>query len=97
MTKIVFNNNENEAVEISGFNRNTSFSEDNTISNAYVNAIGGVAILQKYGIETITSIKIYNDEEVIYELDNLNAKISNIDEYLNNEQITVNANILFNI
>jgi len=85
MTKIVFNNNENEAVEISGFNRNTSFSEDNTISNAYVNAIGGVAILQKYGIETINSIKIYNDEEVIYELDNLNAKISNIDEYLNNE------------
>lgn len=94
MTKIVFNNN--IEFKISSYNKTTYITNNALASN------GSCTILvdnsdnldDLCNIE-INSIEIYSDDEKIYELNNLKARITNYIEQLNEDRIDRIINILF--
>ena len=93
MNKIKFNNTE---FEVGSYSKTTNFSDGTIHSTAYCSLItNNIAELQALGLETITSIEISHDNEVIYELNNLTAKINDISEYLNGNTIDVSLNLVF--
>lgn len=99
MAKIILNNEEFIFIN---YNRNTYFSEEEITSNGYINGIGGEnarSRLDTLGQETITSITIKNNYNItIYSLENIEAKIVNIDESYADGQdgVTISLNIKFN-
>jgi len=96
MAKIKFNNDVN-TYPITGFNRNSTFTDGVMTSYAYVNlnAIPSVAsALQAYGISGIDSIKIYDDnDELMYNLDNIDGQVAALDETLSGTSIQITMNI----
>lgn len=96
MAKIILNN---EEFNFLGYNRNTYFNGDTIQSNAYISALDGENLptrLQTLAEDTITSIKIKVNDEIIYNLTNLDAKISNFDEAFNgSDAVNTNVNINF--
>jgi hypothetical protein len=80
MNKIVLNNAE---FEIDNFNKSTNYMDGNITSNGYVSILtNDVGPLNTLATQTITSIKIYHDESLIYNLENINAHIDTVNEYL---------------
>ena len=55
-----------------------------------------VDALVRIAVSPITSIEILNDETSIYDLDDLNAKLTNITETVYDGTINVSAQITFN-
>lgn len=93
MNTIKFNN---EVFEVSSYTKNTTFSEDSISSNGYCELVSpNIANLMSIAQDPITSIRIYHDNTQIYELENINAKIENINEYLSDDRISVNMNFIF--
>jgi hypothetical protein len=45
--------------------------------------------------EDITSIQIYYNDTLIYDLSNIHAKVDNINEYLNVDKMSINMNLVF--
>ena len=45
--------------------------------------------------ETITTIRIYHDNNLIYNDDDLNVSISGINEYLDNDRVVLSLNLRF--
>lgn len=96
MTTMILNSIE---FEFAFYNRNTYFSGANITSTANINQIKGDNIAEKLTAlaqETITSLKIKKDNEIIYSLENLNAQIQSFDESFDGEVFNVNLNINFN-
>ena len=93
MNTIKFNN---EEFEVASYTKNTSFSEDSITSNGYCELIApNISNLMSVAQVPITSIEIYHDNTQIYELENINARIENINEYLSEDRISVNMNFVF--
>lgn len=93
MTKIKLNNYE---CEIDSYNRNTNISDGNINSSGYINVPNGnVDELNALLGTTITSIEIYIDNDKIYELHNINAEVSSLNEYLSGDRMTYNLNLTF--
>ena len=93
MNKIKFND---EEYEVLSYNKNTSLNNDVIISNASCTIITAdstslVALMNGH----ITSIQIHHDEDLIYDLDEIQARITNISEYLEADRIVVNVNLDF--
>ena len=98
MITLVLNNQAEAAMEISNYNRNTTFEQGSLNSVAYFTVIGDgntANLLQEIGGTGITSIEILNGEDSIYQLSELEAHITTINEYLDGDHITVNVNITF--
>lgn len=95
MNTIKFNNTE---FELESYNRNTYFNGETVSSNAGCGIIAANATeIDALAESTITSLQIYHDNELIYDLQNIEAHVSSISEYLNTDRINITINIEFNI
>lgn len=93
MNKIVFNTTE---FEVESYNKSTSFGGEVMTSNAYASLrTDDITVLNTLAQTTITNIKIYHDSNLIYDLQNISAKIDNINEYLNGDRMSINVNLTF--
>ncbi len=93
MNTIKFNNTE---FELESYNRNTYFGGENMTSNASCGIITtNIASINSLAESTITSLQIYHNEQLIYDLQNINAKIDSISEYLNTDRINITLNVTF--
>ena len=93
MNKIKFNNTE---FEVETYNKSTYFGGETITSNANCNIVvtDANALNALVGI-TITSIQITHDDNLIYNLSNISARIDNINEYLNMDRMGTSLNIVF--
>jgi len=93
MTKIKFNNTE---FEVESYNKNTYFGGETITSNANCNIkVSDMSTLNALAETTITSIQIYYENNLIYNLQDVSAKIDNIGEYLNTDRMNVSVNLTF--
>lgn len=98
MITIVFNGASSKAIELTGFNRSTTFENGNMNSMAYLNVVNTAQTagwLQEFGLAGITNLTIKDGNDVIYNLANLNARISSVNESLSGNEISVSVNIEF--
>ena len=100
MDTLILNGLSSRAFTINNFSRNTSFDLESHIMNsiAYfdlLNTTNATSYLQQIGQGTVTNITIKHDDEVIYNLPNLNAAIRSISEVLVNGEIQINISIVF--
>lgn len=98
MNTLILNGLSSTPFTLVNFSRNTSFA-NGMRSIAYfdlVNATNTVSTLQSIGLTSVTNITIKHDDEVIYNLPNLNAQITTISENLVDDHINVNVSITFN-
>lgn len=95
MNKIKFNNVE---VTLEGYNRTTYFSDGSISSNGSCNIItDDMTELNELAQDTITSIQIYSNDTLIYDLQDIDAKINTISEYLNGDRISISISLVFNM
>lgn len=93
MNKIKFNNSEFELVN---YNRNTYFNGDSITSNGSCSIkTDEYSNLQELGENPITSIQITHDDEIIYNLNNINARATTIGEYLEYDHMSINVELVF--
>ena len=94
MDKIKFNNTE---FEVESYNRNTSFFEGNISSSGYFSVkVQDIDEITELAQETITSIQIIHDNEVIYNLSDIEAHIDNtVESYNGGDRIYTNINLIF--
>ena len=93
MNIIKFNDVEFEVIS---YNKNTFFSGNTVTSNANCQIISSdVNTLNDLADETITSLQILHDGNIIYNLSDISAHIENISEYLNVDRMDVNVSLRF--
>ena len=94
MNIIKFNNVE---FEVTSYNKNTYFSENAITSTANCQIIlSDMNVLNGLADETITSLQILHDGNIIYNLSDISAHIDNISEYLNVDKMDINVSLRFN-
>lgn len=97
MLKLVLNND--VEVQITGYNRYINIQESENVSSANFNfsSIVGSDALTSLAKTTISDIKIYSDDNLVYHLENQNAKLTNINENVyEGVGVSVDARIEFN-
>ena len=83
-------------LEVESYNKNTYLTEGRIESNASCTVItNDMTTLNDYMEQVITSLKIKHDGEVIYDLHDINAHISSINEYLNGDRMSISVNLTF--
>ena len=85
-------------MEVESYNKSTYFNNDtiNSSGNCAVNT-SNMTALAELAKNPINTIQIYNnDDALIYDLQNANANIESISEYLNGEKMSININFIFN-
>lgn len=93
MNKIKFNSLEMEVLD---YNKNTYLTGQTVQSSASCNVISSdMSALNALMNTTITSIEIYHDGILIYDLKDINCKISNINEYLSDNHMNVSLSLIF--
>ena len=93
MNTIKFNDAE---FRIENYSKNTYLSDGHVTSNANCSVIADdIAVLNALMQDTITSIQIKYNDDVIYTLQNISAHIDSISEYLNMDRMNVNVNLTF--
>lgn len=95
--KLILNGND---FSITGFSRSTMIQDGKLVSNAYVGlkdpAAADVESLRALAAYTITALTITADNEPVYELEQLTAKITSIEESIGDEgMMRVYFNIAF--
>ena len=97
MITLVLNNDMEHLIEITNFNRNTSFSNGTTYSNAQLSIVlkGNISEYLNSVADHITDIQLISADEVIYHLEDINAKITNLNEYLSDNIIIATLQIDF--
>lgn len=95
MKKLILNTT-NE-FEINGYNRYTDMQGDEIRSNANVTFANADEYddIRAMSETTITDLKITVDGTVIYHLNNISAKFTNINETLDGDVVRIYANIAF--
>ena len=93
MNTIKFNNH---SYEVLNFNKNTYFSAEqiNSSANCQIKT-SDITSLYELATETIETLQIYHDNELIYDLSNLSGRLSSIDEYLADDRINITLNCSF--
>ena len=97
MYTIYFNDSQT-GIQITSFNRNTNFSAEGATSTAYfILHCTGEEAAEMYAVasEGVTALTIKKDDTAIYVLNDINASIVSINEYLNGDWIEANVNINF--
>lgn len=92
--------NGNHEFSITGFSRSSMIQDGKLVSNAYVGlkdpASADVESLRALATYTITTLTITADNEPVYELEELAAKITSIEESIGDEgMMRVYFNIAF--
>ena len=86
MNTIKLNNLE---LTVEGYNKSTFFDGQTIVSNANCSVLtNNIAALHALIEEKITSIQIFHDETLIYDLQNIEAQIESINEYLNGDRMS---------
>jgi hypothetical protein len=81
---------------ITSFNRNTYFTGESMNSNASFEGTDvDITALSALGLTEITTVQIYHNEELIYDLQNIHGKIDNFSEYLREDKIAMSINMSF--
>ena len=95
MNKIKFDQLE---MEVESYNKSTYFNNGTITSNGSCTInTSNMTALTELAKNTINTIQIYgNDDALIYDLQNANANIENISEYLNGDRMNININLIFN-
>ena len=95
MTTIKFNNTE---FEVEAYSRNTYFNGETIASSGSCTLkTNDIAELNTLMETTITFIQIKYDDTVIYTLEDIDAKIDSINEYLTGDRISITISMTFNI
>ena len=95
MTTLKLNNTE---FELAAFTRKTSLYENSIVSTASCDIkVSDTDLLEALTDIQITSLQIKYDDNIIYNLDGINAKITNINEYLNTDHISTNIGLTFDM
>ena len=82
--------------QVESYNKTTTFSGENISSSAYCQVnTDNINTLNELAADPITSIQILHDGDLIYNLQNINAKIDNINESLSMDRIFINVNLTF--
>ena len=93
MNTIKINNLE---LTVESYNKNTYFNGQTIASNATCNVItSDITTLHELMEEEITSIQIFYEGTLIYNLQNITARIESINEYLNTDRMNININFTF--
>lgn len=101
MNTLILNGLSSTPFVLLNYTRNTSFDpsthEMNSVAYFDVeNGNGVVSQLQNIGRTGLTNITIKHDGENIYNLPNLNASISTINENLYEDNVNINVSVIFN-
>ena len=95
MIKLILN--DTQEFEIISYSR-TVYLRDNDLTaknTGYCVVLSELEPLMEFVNVTITSFKIYHDEELIYDISDTEIYISTITEQLNNNKIEVSVGFLF--
>ena len=93
MNVIKINNYE---CEVMSYNKSTGLSDNTIVSTAYCEFINTNEInFDDKIFEPITSIQIYHDNNLIYNLSDITAHIESVNEYFNGERMVTNINMRF--
>ena len=93
MNKIKFNNFE---AEVDSYNKNTYFNGTNLASNANCSIrTNAITTLNNLMLDIITSIQIFSNDILIYDLQNIRAKIDSVSESFGGDRMYVNVNFSF--
>lgn len=95
MNTIKFNNLEFELVN---YNRNTYFNEGGMGSNGSCSIkTNDYATLSTLGQMEITAIQITHENNVIYDLANISARVVSIGEYLEYDHMNISIELVFDM
>ena len=93
MNIIKLNNTE---YQVESYNKNTYFGGESISSNASCSIItSDLDGLNTLAATPITQIQIYHDGTLIYNLQNIDAHIDSINEYLNDDRVNIGVNFGF--
>jgi len=82
--------------ELLSFNKYTNFNGAEVTGNCNCQIVtDNITKIQELGLTEITSLQIMHDEDLIYDLQNISAHITSINEYLSNDKIDVTLAIDF--
>ena len=90
----------NDTYEVLNFSKNTQFNADGIFSNASCSIkTSDISTLYTYADTGVQTIQIYHDSNLIYNLENVNGHLQSIDEYLMDDHMNINVNIIldFNV
>ena len=88
----------NTTFEVTSYNKSTYLSDQEIRSNATCSIkISDIADVNALMGVTITSLKIYHDETLIYNLADISAKLDNVNEYLNIDTVDVSLSLTFDM
>lgn len=98
--QLVLNNKDDERIEFSSFSRQLAIDTPDVEYQILIDFVAPCATnnvyLAQYSTITIRNIKIYNNaNELVLELENLNAKILHYGEYLDDTGYSGSLNIDF--
>jgi len=86
----------NTTFEVLNYNRSTTFENGNMSSTAMCNVLAvDASDFNDLAEEPITQIQIYHDNTLIYTLSNISATLYSISEYLDNDKVNINFNLIF--
>lgn len=93
MNQIKFNDFQCEVIS---FNKYTNFDQNGMSGNCSCQIVtDNLSGLQELGQQGITSMQIFHDEALIYNLENIEAHLTYINESLNNDHIDITLSINF--
>lgn len=93
MNTIKFNN---EEFEVNSFNKSTYFNGQLTSAATCSLENTSLEILEPLLTTHITSLQIYHNDTLIYNLSNIDAKVDTINEILEDDRMGISLNITFN-
>lgn len=101
MNTLILNGLSSTPFTLKSYSRSTSFDNTNHNMNSVAyfdieNTTGAIAQLQSVGANGVTNILIKHDGENIYNLTNLNANITSINENLFEDNVNINVTVNFN-
>ena len=87
----------NTTYEVLSFNRNTYFGGEEITSTASCQIkTTDISSVHALAQTTISTLQIYHDNTLIYNLTGVNGKLNSMDEYLMNDQINITINLNLN-
>ena len=94
MNTIKFNNT--TTFEVFSYNRNTTFEGDAITGNGFCSiAVQDASDLVTLAANPITQIQIYHNNELIYNLEDINAVIQSISESLEGDKMNISFYLIF--
>jgi hypothetical protein len=93
MNKIKFDNTE---FEVLSYSKTTYFNSESINSNGSCSILtDNIGTVNELAENPIDTIQIYHDNELVYDLQDANAKIDSINEYFTGERMNISINFSF--